>query len=214
MNGGPLSRSELGRADRTDPQRHPRPHRRARRRRPRLRGASRAARHAGPAIAGRRDSTRDGAVVLALEIAVDSLAAAVVGLGGEVFDLRARRSARRPHHRRRDRRRPGRPGRTRSRRAGRRPSDSIGVGVAVVGVVRRSDGFVSMAPNLGWRDVPLGPALRRRTRHPACRSPSPTTPTSARSPSSAAVRPRAATTSCSSPARSASAAASSSTAGR
>jgi predicted NBD/HSP70 family sugar kinase len=26
-------------------------------------------------------------------------------------------------------------------------------------VVRRSDGFVSMAPNLGWRDVPLGEAL-------------------------------------------------------
>ena len=31
----------------------------------------------------------------------------------------------------------------------------------VVGVVRRSDGLVSMAPNLGWRDVPLGDALVR-----------------------------------------------------
>ena len=41
------------------------------------------------------------------------------------------------------------------------PADEplVGVGVAVVGVVRRSDGFVSMAPNLGWRDVPLGDAL-------------------------------------------------------
>ena len=29
------------------------------------------------------------------------------------------------------------------------------------GVVRRSDGFVSMAPNLGWRDVPLGARLAR-----------------------------------------------------
>src|SRR5207247_3817444 len=36
----------------------------------------------------------------------------------------------------------------------------LGVGVAVVGVVRRSDGFVSTAPNLGWRDVPLGDRLR------------------------------------------------------
>ena len=31
--------------------------------------------------------------------------------------------------------------------------------MAVVGVVRRDDGFVSAAPNLGWRDVPLGQAL-------------------------------------------------------
>ena len=35
----------------------------------------------------------------------------------------------------------------------------VGIGVAVVGVVRRDDGFVSAAPNLGWRDVPLGAAL-------------------------------------------------------
>ena len=90
----------------------------------------------------------DGAVVLALEIAVDSLAAATVGLGGEVFD-----------HARVDLP-PGRSsvsdivtvlvdlatdlrGRLQSK-------DSIvGVGVAVVGVVRRSDGMVSVAPNLG-----------------------------------------------------------------
>jgi len=32
----------------------------------------------------------------------------------------------------------------------------IGIGVAVVGVVRRIDGLVSIAPNLGWTDVPLG----------------------------------------------------------
>jgi predicted NBD/HSP70 family sugar kinase len=38
-----------------------------------------------------------------------------------------------------------------------RPGDErlIGVGVAIAGVVRRLDGLVSMAPNLGWRDVPL-----------------------------------------------------------
>ena len=35
----------------------------------------------------------------------------------------------------------------------------VGIGVAVVGVVRRDDGVVSTAPNLGWRDVPLGRAL-------------------------------------------------------
>ena len=36
----------------------------------------------------------------------------------------------------------------------------IGVGVAVAGIVRRTDGWVSMAPNLGWRDVPLGERAR------------------------------------------------------
>jgi predicted NBD/HSP70 family sugar kinase len=99
-----------------------------------------------------------GAVVLALEIAVDSLAAATVGLGGQVFD-----------HVRVDLP----PGRSsvadiaavladlaRDLRA-RLPSEEIlvGVGVAVVGVVRRSDGMVSVAPNLGWRDEPLGAVL-------------------------------------------------------
>ncbi len=100
----------------------------------------------------------EGAVVLALDIEVDSMAAAVVGLGGEVLDqvridlprghssveqvvddlaglvtvVRASRSAERPE---------------------------IGIGVAVVGVVRRADGLVSMAPNLGWTDVPLGECL-------------------------------------------------------
>jgi predicted NBD/HSP70 family sugar kinase len=100
-----------------------------------------------------------GAVVLALEIAVDSLAAATVGLGGQVFDLvrvdlpRGRSSAidiaaalAELAATVRDR----------------LPSDAtiVGMGVAVVGVVRRSDGMVSMAPNLGWRDEPLGEVLR------------------------------------------------------
>jgi predicted NBD/HSP70 family sugar kinase len=100
-----------------------------------------------------------GAVVLALEIAVDSLAAATVGLGGEVFDLVRMDLPRR-----------------RSSVADiaaaladlgsglreRLPTEDsvIGVGVAVVGVVRRSDGMVSVAPNLGWRDEPLGDVLR------------------------------------------------------
>lgn len=37
-----------------------------------------------------------------------------------------------------------------------------GVGIAVAGVVRRSDGFVHLAPNLGWRDVPLGEIAARQ----------------------------------------------------
>jgi predicted NBD/HSP70 family sugar kinase len=100
----------------------------------------------------------DAAVVLALEIAVDSLAVAVVGLGGAVHHL-------------------ARVDRPRDRFSidetvadladlaqlvqARPPVRDalIGVGVAVVGVTRRTDGFVSLAPNLGWHDVPLGARL-------------------------------------------------------
>ncbi len=44
------------------------------------------------------------------------------------------------------------------------PADGrlVGIGVAVAGVVRSNDGLVSMAPNLGWQDVPLGELLADR----------------------------------------------------
>ena len=38
----------------------------------------------------------------------------------------------------------------------------IGIGVAMVGVVRLSDGLVRLAPNLGWQEVPLGELLAQR----------------------------------------------------
>jgi predicted NBD/HSP70 family sugar kinase len=99
-----------------------------------------------------------GAVVIALEIAVDSLAVASVGLGGEVLE-----------HRRVDLPR-GRSGVDDIAAALARLADEVranlperavvvGTGVAVVGVVRRTDGMVSMAPNLGWRDEALGERL-------------------------------------------------------
>ena len=99
-----------------------------------------------------------GAVVLALEIAVDSVAAATVGLGGEVFDhvrvdVPTRRSSVADIA-------TVLADLTRDLRS-RLPSEEsvVGVGVAVVGVVRRTDGMVSVAPNLGWRDEPLGEVL-------------------------------------------------------
>ncbi len=96
----------------------------------------------------------DRAVVLALEISVDSLAAALVGFGGVI--LASRRVDRPRGHLSVDQ--------TLNDLAdlalpmlGLLPrSDAlIGACVAVVGVVRRSDGSVRVAPNLGWRDVPL-----------------------------------------------------------
>jgi predicted NBD/HSP70 family sugar kinase len=99
-----------------------------------------------------------GAVVLALEISVDSLAAATVGLGGRVFDLvrvdlpRGRTSVVDIAAELAD---------LAATVRGRLPApvSIVGTGVAVVGVVRRSDGMVSMAPNLGWRDEALGAQL-------------------------------------------------------
>jgi predicted NBD/HSP70 family sugar kinase len=98
------------------------------------------------------------ATVLALEIAVDSLAAALVGLGGTVLaSLRVDRP--RDHV--------SVEAVVRDLAAlveqilvpTRRRTALIGIGVGVAGIVRRSDGLVSMAPNLGWRDVPVGERL-------------------------------------------------------
>jgi predicted NBD/HSP70 family sugar kinase len=100
----------------------------------------------------------DGAVVLALEIAVDSLAVALVGFGGEVFD--SIRVDRPRGHTSVDEIASDLADLAAAIRS-RRPADDllIGVGASIVGVVRRTDGLVSMAPNLGWTDVPLGARL-------------------------------------------------------
>ncbi|HEU4321277.1 MAG TPA: ROK family protein [Acidimicrobiia bacterium] len=100
-----------------------------------------------------------GAAVLAIDLEVDSMAVAAVGIGGEIFDeIRISQLEGGPIS----------------------PEDAVaavvrlvppilaslppghrlvGAGAGVAGVVRRSDGFVHLAPNLGWRDVPLGAML-------------------------------------------------------
>lgn len=101
-----------------------------------------------------------GAVVLAIDIAVDSMAAAIVGLGGEVLE-QIRVEQPRGHSSVDEvvARLVELAGTVRTRRpTNERP---IGIGVAVAGVVRRTDGLVRMAPNLGWHDVPLGERLSR-----------------------------------------------------
>jgi predicted NBD/HSP70 family sugar kinase len=107
-----------------------------------------------------------GALVLAIEINVDSLAAAAVGFGGTVHEL-VRVDRPRAHT-------------TleeivsdvadlvaaiRSRLA--LDEGLVGVGVAVAGIVRRTDGLVRLAPNLGWHDAPLGSRLSAALRLPA-----------------------------------------------
>jgi predicted NBD/HSP70 family sugar kinase len=101
-----------------------------------------------------------GAMVVAIEIAVDSIAVAIVGLGGEVLDL-VRVDRPRGHTSVDEVVADLAELATTVRDRAPSSDNLIGVGVAVVGIVRRSDGFVSMAPNLGWTDVPLGDLLAR-----------------------------------------------------
>ncbi|WP_312880244.1 ROK family protein [Actinokineospora xionganensis] len=97
------------------------------------------------------------AVVLAVDIRVEQVAIALVGLGGEMLG----RNRWNLHGR------SGEPDEviTHIIESTRVLADELdlkifGVGVSVPGVVRRSDGFVHEAPNLRWRDVPLGDRLR------------------------------------------------------
>jgi predicted NBD/HSP70 family sugar kinase len=100
----------------------------------------------------------EGAAVLAVELDVDSIAVATAGLGGHVYNrLRVARPRRR--------RSPEESVKNVAKLAGplldALPTSHVlaGVGVAVAGITRRSDGFVHLAPNLGWRDIPLAPML-------------------------------------------------------
>lgn len=97
----------------------------------------------------------EGAAAITAEIAVNSLSAAVVGLGGRIL------------HRARVTHQPRRLavdqtiediGKLILTAQASIPSGCwvSGLGIAVAGVVRRADGFVHFAPNLGWRDVPFG----------------------------------------------------------
>jgi predicted NBD/HSP70 family sugar kinase len=105
----------------------------------------------------------DGIYVLALDVKVDSVAAATVSLGGH------RLASKRVAH-------------PRSRRDISTVLDAlaglgtelmeelpdtqrlVGIGVSIVGLVPRSDAMVEVTPNLGWSDVPLAEALRARLR--------------------------------------------------
>lgn len=100
----------------------------------------------------------EGATVLAFEISVDSVAVATVGLGGKVHrQVRVARARGRfsPQETVHDLAQLADP------MVAALPADTVlaGVGAAVAGVTRRSDGFVHLAPNLGWRNVPLGAML-------------------------------------------------------
>ncbi|MBP1633145.1 MAG: hypothetical protein H6Q11_1433 [Acidobacteria bacterium] len=100
----------------------------------------------------------DGAVALAVELAVDSIAAATVGLGGHVYN-RVRIARPREDFSPQDAV-SGTADLARPLLAALpSPHTFVGVGVGVAGITRRADGFLHLAPNLGWRDVPIGALL-------------------------------------------------------
>jgi len=100
----------------------------------------------------------EGAIALAVELAVDSIAVATVGLGGHVYNrVRVARPRERfsPQETVQDVAKLAEP------LLAALPVDHAlaGVTVAVVGITRRSDGFVQLAPNLGWHGVALADML-------------------------------------------------------
>jgi predicted NBD/HSP70 family sugar kinase len=109
-------------------------------------------------VAARPDLVR----ALAIDIEVDSIGLGLVALGGQML-----RSGRVPRTRR-----AGSAARSLAAVAAEverflAPEDLAtirAVGVAIVGIVRRGDGLVRLAPNLGWHDLPLADALRARLR--------------------------------------------------
>jgi predicted NBD/HSP70 family sugar kinase len=101
----------------------------------------------------------DAAVVIAVEVLVDSLAVAIVGLDGRIVHLDR---VSRPRDERSVEAVVGRITTMATAIRSRTTAPIVGVGVAIAGVVRRVDGLVAMAPNLGWIDVPFGSRLAQR----------------------------------------------------
>lgn len=96
----------------------------------------------------------DGPFVLAVDVEVDRIAVAAVGLGGHVLhrEDRATRG-----------RRPTAVATAVARAVERVVASTagwpVGIGVSVPGSVERRTGRVALAPNLHWRDVDFGPML-------------------------------------------------------
>ena len=100
-------------------------------------------------------------IVLALQIAVDSLAAALVGIGGQPIE-RIRIPRPRGHFSVDEIVGDIRDLVGQLRCLARDRAAIIGVGVAMVGLVRQPDGLVSRAPNLGWEDEKYSYAVLSR----------------------------------------------------
>ncbi|MEP9385349.1 ROK family transcriptional regulator [Nocardioides sp. KR10-350] len=99
--------------------------------------------------------------VVAVDLGVDRVEVAVVGLGGVVLDRRVRRHQRGEHD-------VNHVVETiaqmieQTLEAAPPPRRYLGIGVSVPGTVRTRDGVVQFAPNLGWRSEPFTELLEKR----------------------------------------------------
>ncbi len=105
----------------------------------------------------------EAAVVLAIDVRVEQVSMSMVGIGGQVLGRHSWNLYRRTRT----------PGEviTHIAETAQLLAEDLGVtaqgaGVSVPGVVRRDDGWVHEAPNLGWRDVALGTRLGSVLRMP------------------------------------------------
>jgi predicted NBD/HSP70 family sugar kinase len=102
-------------------------------------------------------ASRTGPFVIAVELTVERTEVARVGLGGQV---ESRTSAEIGGHANAEEVARTTAALIREVVADASPlAPLVGIGVAVPGLVRRSDGLVRLAPNLGWHDVPFGRVL-------------------------------------------------------
>jgi predicted NBD/HSP70 family sugar kinase len=103
----------------------------------------------------------DGPFVIAVDVAVERIVTATVGLGGTVHERRLVAIDG-------DQREPeavvARIVSDAGWLAQRRPgiAGPVGIGVSIPGTVRRQDGFIEHAPNLNWRAVPFAALLAER----------------------------------------------------
>ena len=103
-------------------------------------------------------------VVVAVDVGVDRIAVALVGLGGEVLDRRTRGHQRGQHDVAHVVESVAQM--IEETLALSRHSRCLGVGVAVPGAVRAEDGLVRVAPNLGWVEEPFTELLAQRLGRP------------------------------------------------
>lgn len=99
----------------------------------------------------------DGPIVVAVDLDIDRIAVATVGIGGRVL---ARREADLPLDTSNSAEVIATIAATVRAAARSAPGPTVGVGISVPGSVCQTTGVVRLAPNLGWREVALVPALQ------------------------------------------------------
>ncbi len=109
---------------------------------------------------------REDNVVVAVDVGVDRIAVALVGLGGEVLDRRDRGHQRGEHDVDHVVDAIAQMVEEILGAVADRHVRCLGVGVAVPGAVRSVDGLVRFAPNLGWVEVPFTDLLAERLDRP------------------------------------------------